>query len=138
MTQIIDSPAATNPGPGTPCGCLVSSEVIDQSIADGALTYRQLDYWIRMGWLPAHTHEGGRVDPVKRTVETRRVESSAGSGVVRGFDPLDATRAAIAAVYVREFPGLRPDLALQLVAEGRVTRTVAGWPLITLEVRHGE
>jgi hypothetical protein len=70
-----------------PCGCLSAPEVL--TLAGGALTYRQLDYWCRRGIIRAHRHrQTGR----QRTLGNATTDT--GSGIGRGFDKAAADKAA--------------------------------------------
>jgi hypothetical protein len=71
-------------------------------VARSAISYRQLDYWTRRGWLTAY-------------------DRTAGSGYVRSYHPREVVKARVMGSLVSLFsmaPGTASEIAEQILATG--------------------
>lgn len=80
------------------CGAIPDGHLTHHDMCSVGITYRQLDYWCRKGWL-------------------RPDEANTGSGTRRTFPPDELRVAALMAVLTRE-AGLRPDRAEMFARQG--------------------
>lgn len=104
-----------------------SEAVVD--LAQGALTYRQLQYWTQHGLVQARRHHN--------STGAHITGSGHGSGTSYGWDLLEACRIRAAAFLIRA-TGMRPEAALELARRGRLAIPAGeGEPLaITFLPRH--